>query len=66
MYFRCVCDLCLLVCELTIFPTSGIRAKVVEIVGKLAKMFGLKFDIERFDWKINFSIWQSNVKDVLV
>ena len=38
----------------------------MEIMGKLAKMSGLKFDIERFDWKINFNIWQSNVKDVLV
>lgn len=30
-------------------------------------MLGLKFDqIERFDGKSNFNIWQSTVKDVLI
>ena len=38
----------------------------MESVVKLAKMSGLKFNIERFDGKINFNIWQSNFKDVLV
>ena len=55
-------------CELSDFSQQVVSEPgcVVESVGKLAKMSGLKFDIERFDGKINFSIWQSNVKDVLV
>ena len=48
------------------FPTSGIRDLVVEIVGKPEKMSSLKFDIKRFDGKMNFSIWQNSMKDVLV
>ena len=49
------------------FSNKWYQSQVVEIVEKSAKMLGLKFDIEQFDiGMMNFNIWQSNVKDVLV
>ena len=45
-----------------IFPTSGIRSG-----GSLAiKMSAMKFDVEKFDGRINFGLWQVHVKDILI
>ena len=44
------------------FPTSGIR-----VDGSLAtKMSVMKFDVEKFDGRINFGLWKVQVKDLLI
>ena len=48
------------------FPTSSIRALIVDIVRKLTKMSMLKFEIEWFDEKMKFNISLSIMKDVWV
>jgi hypothetical protein len=45
--------------------TSGIRAQVREI--KLtANMASTKFEVEKFNGKNNFSLWQRRLKDLLI
>ena len=58
--------LCLWVCATIFFPTSGIKDLVVEILEKSIIMSELMFDIERFNGKLNFNVWQSSVKNVLM
>ena len=56
------------------FPTSGIRTVVVQImivvvlikVEEDAQDRLIKIEINRYDGKSNFSIWQARVKNVLI
>ncbi|RYR54084.1 hypothetical protein Ahy_A06g029349 [Arachis hypogaea] len=55
-----------------LFPTSGIRASVRWdlFLYTVATMSGyssaVKLEIEKFDGRINFGLWQIQVKDVLI
>ena len=61
-YFFVLVDILSRLISRYFFPTSGIRAS-----GSLAiKSSVMKFDVEKFDGRSNFGLWQVLVKDLLI
>ena len=49
-----------------ICTTSGIRARLGFNLLNTVKMSSIKYDVEKFCGKGNFSLWQRQMKDLLI
>lgn len=51
---------------ISLYRETFILQQLILKLGFLSKMFGMKIDIEKFDERINFGLWQIQAKVVMI